>query len=143
MRDDIKNALDLNLLKVIFLFANTPHYLYMKFSENQSIQMLSSKFSLKELIREFFDIEKQPRDFENFVYLYSLLIALSFGDSSDVERFLESLKRYEIEWLKEIKDIIKANIKITHFEKVDGKFEIKNPGNRTTLEDADSFISIN
>jgi len=112
---------ELDGLKEIFLFANTPSYLYKNFRQNPAVFGLAKKYQTEELI-EFFEqfVKSEKLDAESLITSYALLFAISLKDYAESRRFLKGIDRYKnLEWIKELQQIILANAKATNIRSVD------------------------
>lgn len=114
MKLEIDKLLDLETLKEIFIVSNTPLYLYKNFRKNGTVQGLSNRYSTYTLIK-FFEtaINNQNDNLDRLVSIYSIIIALTFKDYSEIHHFFNKLDSYEIEWSKELKAIFMSSVEIT------------------------------
>ncbi|MGO8761967.1 MAG: hypothetical protein ACLP2P_02770 [Desulfobaccales bacterium] len=135
----LTDELDLNELKKIYLFSNTPLYLYNNFKRNKSIQNLSET-DTKTLINHFDKIIIKKPTLDNLVTLYALIMGLTFKDIHEVNGFFDKLDIYNIEWAKEIRNIYKAKNIPTQIYKV--KARIIRPEIKIISESASSPMQI-
>ncbi|MCI0695141.1 hypothetical protein L0337_24420 [candidate division KSB1 bacterium] len=111
---------ELDRLKEIFLFANTPSYLYKNFRQDPTVLGLSEKYSTEELI-EFFEqiVKSEKLDTESLIMSYALLFAISLKDYAESHQFLKRIDKYKnLEWIKELQEIILANAKATNIQNI-------------------------
>jgi hypothetical protein len=104
--------LNLNTFKnsaEVFLFANTPNYLYKHLRELNEVQRLAENLTSKELYDACSTyLDKTVKTFENELGFYITLIALSFKDYSEANVFLRSLNNKEYKWSDSILTLINA-----------------------------------
>lgn len=112
-------VIDLEGLKEILIFANTPLYLYKNFRKNEAVQTLAKVYSPEDLIRYFdYNLENATVSFNNLTLAYAMLIALSLKEYDQVISFFNRLDSYSIKWAKELKYIfLKSSIVEQHIEK--------------------------
>lgn len=124
-RDLVKNILDISSLEETFISANTPLYIYKNFRKNNSIQNLAEMFDSDYLIKLFNTLVREKRkDLETLIFIYSVIIALTFKDYFKVKRFFSKLDAYRLEWSKELKEIVLTNSKITQMAQVNKNYKI-------------------
>jgi len=112
---------ELDNLKEIFVFANTPSYLYKNFRQNPAVLGLSEKYQTEELIG-FFErlVQSEKPDMESLLMSYALLFAISLKEYAESRRFLNGVDRHKnLEWIKEIREIIIANARATTIKNID------------------------
>jgi hypothetical protein len=112
---------ELEGLEEIFLLANTPSYLYKNFRQDPTVLGLSEKYSTEELIKFFEQFVKSENfDTESLIMGYALLFAISLKDYAESHRFLKGIDKYKnLEWIKELQEIILANSRVTNIQNID------------------------
>jgi len=112
---------DIDNLKEVVVFANTPSYLYKNFRRNPAVIGLAEKYRTEELI-EFFErlVQSEKLNMETLTKTYALLFAISLKDYAESRRFLNGVDRYKnLEWIKEIQEIIIDNARATTIKHID------------------------
>lgn len=125
MKMEIDKVLDFNSLTRIFILSNTPLYLYKNFRRNQTVQELSTRYGSSSLI-EFVEqaVVEKKLTLEKLVSIYSVIIALSFKNYSEVVDFFNRLDRFEIQWSKELKEIWLSKARITEIKKYNANYKV-------------------
>lgn len=108
MKDKQKIKIDIEGLKTILAFSNTPVYLFKHFRSNKSIQTFGENTSLnkiKELIKIQIDNLTSIKD---MVLLYAYIISLSMHNSIESIEVLEELRSEysHIRWLSKIISLV-------------------------------------
>lgn len=109
------SQIDLPALTKVYLFANTPMYLYNHFRGNSSLQLLATYTSIQDLVNEFTArTDKEKRTLEDIVVGYSVLIIISFLDYKRALEAFEQMDMARIEWGVEIKAIYINSARVTN-----------------------------
>ncbi|MDD5681271.1 MAG: hypothetical protein PHI59_08550 [Candidatus Omnitrophica bacterium] len=132
MNTDLKNIinreLNIHILKEIYIFSNTPMYLYKNFRKDLGIQLLANKYSFADLI-DFFEntILKERLELDEIVCIYAIIIALTYIEYYKTAFFFEKLDTYNFKWAKELKYIIMSFAKSTEIikKKIEPRITIK------------------
>ncbi len=119
---DFNLIINYSFLEDKLAFANTPLYLYQNYRRDDSILRLANRYSTNEL-QNFFDslLAIDTKELEIFVFLYSVVIALSYKNPKEVELFFKKLPDINLKWGKEISDIYFSRIKSNN----DSHFDLK------------------
>lgn len=121
MSKELFNILNISSLKAIYLFSNTPMYLYKNFRKDPSVQELSDKYSADDLIDLFYQFANESdRNVENLVVIYSIIISLTYKEYQQVKVFFETKELYGIEWFEMIRDIFFSTSTATEFYELKG-----------------------
>lgn len=87
----------------LYLFANTPVYLYRKLRANESVKALSDSARPVELAALAATIDrKRKRSPQDIAVAYSAIVAATFHDSRDVHAAFDSLVLRHIDWASTI-----------------------------------------
>jgi len=89
----------LKQLTGIYLYANTPSYLYEKMRalpEIEEIGRAGRTAEAEATIRSLLDHVEEPND---LLTLYGLIVSLSFRSSQEVQRLLQELSRSDLDWV--------------------------------------------
>lgn len=101
-----KNDIDFTNLSEKYLVSNTGNFLYKNFRSNSSVLELSKKHTTDFLINQFtYFLNKFPKDEEDMVIIYSIVIALTFHVGEKVDGFFIKLKASNLKWGEKISAI--------------------------------------
>lgn len=139
----LDKILDLDVLKEKLIFSNTPLYLYKHFRRNESIQELSKRYDSKTLIRIFGNIMmSQNDDLISLVSVYSIIIALTFKEYSEVRQFFLTLDSYNnLKWSRELKEIFFSYSMITQIYRVNLNYKAKSSYDLNTRQSSSNVMS--
>ena len=109
------DKLDLETLREIFIYANTPKYLYKNLKKDTSVQFIANNNSTDVLITAFNEFLAQAsNDCDKAVQLYVILVALTFKNYSEVRPFFQTLLSNKFRWVKEISETFLSEAEITN-----------------------------
>jgi hypothetical protein len=132
------DQLDIKEINSVYLFANTPKYLYRHLRHIQSVQELSQRATLQNLVDEYNEITSPTtKSSEDIAIAYALLIMVTFWEYEQALNAFGKFDLSRLEWGKDIKDIFKANAPINTIIRIDMKANIpldslKSSGNSTS-----------
>lgn len=122
----IKNELNIDILTEFLILANTPFYLFRKFSAEESVNIIAKKFSTDELIDEFLEYEKiKKKEVIHYIILYALVSSLGLKPYKEVYSFFKDLDKYKIKWLDYFKNIFFSNRIPEEKLSIDDNYSIK------------------
>lgn len=108
------STIELDHLVEIYMYANTPRYLYKHFRNSSAVQRLTTQHSPRELI----DIFRRIILYESLslravVSAYAVLMGLSFYEYKDTAYLLENIDSSHLVWGDEITDLIVERAVVT------------------------------
>jgi len=107
------DRLDTKEINSVYLFANTPKYLYRHLRHIQSVQELSQRATLQNLVDEYTKITSPiARSSEDIAAAYALLIAVTFWEYQEALAALGKFDLSRLEWGNDMKDIFRTNAPI-------------------------------
>jgi hypothetical protein len=119
------DQLDIKEINSVYLFANTPKYLYRHLRHIQSVQELSQRATLQNLVDEYNKITSPTtRSSEDIAAAYALLIAVTFWEYQKALATFEKFDLSRLEWGNDIKDIFKTNAPINTIVGIGAKANI-------------------
>ena len=91
-------------LTEIYLASNTPLSLFDFYRNNSIVQDLSQRYSSEELIKEFYLRAERPiTSVEQIAEIYTLFVALTFKENSEVNHFFEKVRdMISFEWFSSL-----------------------------------------
>lgn len=102
----LKDLFNFEKIKQHYYFANTPNYLFKKLREEQTVEEFAKNNNVENLVKIFNDYLKENRlEVDDLIFMYVIIVALTFKSKQDVTKFFEKLDDYQIEWFKEFKNI--------------------------------------
>jgi hypothetical protein len=134
----IYSHLDLDILSQIYMVSNTPSYLYTRFRKEDTIIDISKKYKTEEIIETIeFVLHDKAEDSNKIIFLYALIISLTYKPYSKVYKFLSKLEKIKFKWFYEIINIYLQTAEISGFSNY--KTNIAHPsfncsGNTQTTE---------
>lgn len=113
MKRSIEDILDLETLAETYSYANTPSYLYKHFRRNDTVAALSSEYTPDELVEGFNRAmaEKNPHA-GILVVIYSIIMAMTLKEYSQVKSFFDELRECALPWAKELSNIFLSSATI-------------------------------
>ena len=110
----LTDNLDIRQVASVYLFANTPMYLYRHLREIDSVRDLGKDVSLKDLVDEYDRRTlSKGKSVEDIAIAYTLLVAITFWEYREA---LEALSKFELsrlDWGSDVKDIFISKSPIT------------------------------
>lgn len=123
----IKKELNTNILAEFLILANTPFYLFKKFSSEESVNLIAQKYSTDVLIEEFLKYEKiKKKEIIHYITIYALVSSLSLKPYKEVYSFFKDLDKYKIKWFDYLKVIFFSNRIPEETHLIDKKYIIEN-----------------
>ncbi|MBI5662550.1 MAG: hypothetical protein HZC46_10435 [Ignavibacterium album] len=102
----LEDLLNIEKLAEYYILSNTPYFLFKKFSNEDSIKVMSEKFTTNELIELFKQkYLSELKSIEEVVMLYSILISMIFKPYEEVKNFMSEVPKYNFRWSKQISEI--------------------------------------
>jgi len=130
--------INLETLKKWYYLANTPFYLFKHFREEPSIEKLSKDFNSEELINIYNDMISKINDNDEYIiYIYAIIIALTFKEDTIVKDFINRLDSCKLQWFDVIKYIYESNYVKTTLSETEGKKIVSSAQQKTTAENID------
>ena len=106
-----RSLLNLEELRRIYVFANTPAYLFRRYRGDESVKALADAASLTELISEIKEVDGNPeRSFDDVVSAYAALVAATHKDQAPTRAAFESLVISNLDWTASIIEIWAATL---------------------------------
>lgn len=119
------DQLDIKEINSVYLFANTPKYLYRHLRHIQSVQELSQRATLQNLVDEYNKITSlSTKSSEDIAAAYALLIAVTFWEYQKGLAAFGKLDFSRLEWGSDIKDIFRTNAPINTIVGIGSKANI-------------------
>jgi len=119
------DQLDINEINSVYLFANTPKYLYRHLRHIQSVQELSRHATLQNLVDEYNEITSPTaKSSEDIAIAYALLITVTFWEYQQALAALNKFDLSRLEWGNEMKDIFRKNTPINTIVRIHAKANI-------------------
>jgi len=111
--EDITSGSDLDSLKEVYVFANTPSYIYKNFRKHRAVYELSRSYDAATLM-DYFEqnVSAKEKSLEHTVLAYVFLIALTFKKYHEIKQYIDELDKFQLDWLNELRFIIKDNARI-------------------------------
>ena len=136
---EVSKLLDLSALEEIFLLDNTAPYLYKTFRRTLSIHRLSREFQTDQLISLFEGaVRKIDNSLRDAVLVYSIVIALTLKDYSEVRQFFAGLDGYDFRWSEELKGIFMCAPIVVGAYRHDDKYRVKTDYSSSTKDSGDT-----
>lgn len=114
------DQLDIKEINGVYLFANTPKYLYRHLKHIQSIQELSQHATSQNLVDAYNEITSPTtKSSQDTAIAYALLITVTFWE---YQRALAAFGKFDLsrlEWGNDMKDIFRTNAPINTIFKMD------------------------
>ena len=119
------DQLDIKEINSVYLFANTPKYLYRHLRHIQSVLEVSQHATLQNLVDEYNKTTSPTtKSSEDIATAYALLITVTFWE---YQKALAAFGRFDLsrlEWGNDMKDIFKTNAPINTIVEIDAKANI-------------------
>ncbi len=116
MKDNLYKILNISALIEIYALANTPHYLYEKFKEQDSLVNISKKYNSSEITEVFYKLlENKISNISELVFAYALIVSLTNKPYKEVKTFFEGLAEINIKWFDKISDIYLSTASVNQF----------------------------
>lgn len=129
----LTDQLDIKEINSVYLFANTPKYLYRHLQHIQSIQELSQHATLQNLVDAYNEITSPTaKSSEDIAIAYALLITVTFWEYQKALVAFGKFDLSRLEWGNDMKDIFKANAPINTIFGIDMKANIPPNGLRAS-----------
>jgi hypothetical protein len=104
------DQLDIKEINSVYLFANTPKYLYRHLQQIQSIQELSQHATLQKLVDAYNEITSPTtKSSEDIAVAYALLIIVTFWEYQKALAAFDKFDLSRLAWGNDIKDIFRKN----------------------------------
>ena len=138
-----KYRFDLNELGPIYLYANTPMYLFRRLKDSSALYDATSEFSPEELIEQYNQIaSKQTKTGEEVVAAYALLVSLSYRDYNEISNLLDKANTNGLDWAAHIIQILKATGKNTDSMEIKPSITLDNLISTSSRSAADDSMDI-
>jgi len=119
------DQLDIEEINSVYLFANTPKYLYRHLQHIKSVQELSQHASLQNLVDEYNKITSPTtKSSEDIAIAYALLITVTFWEYQKALAAFDKFDLSRLEWGNDVKHIFKTNAPINTIVGIDMKADI-------------------
>jgi hypothetical protein len=103
---NLEQLIDFKKLSEVFLFANTPIYLYTHFRKDASVQNLAKTCSTNELTDCLGSLLTEPvKDLTSAVKAYAVLVSLSLKPAQELGR-LKNYTTTNLEWFSRLKSLV-------------------------------------
>ena len=106
-----RSLLNLEELRRLYAFANTPAYLFRRFRRDESVKRLADAVSLPELVSEIKEVDGNPeRSLDDVVSAYAALVAATHKNPARTRPALESLVVSNLDWIGSIIELWAATL---------------------------------
>ena len=134
---------DLNELGPIYLYANTPMYLFRRLKDSAALYDATSEFSAEELIEQYNEIASKPeKTGQEVVAAYALLVSLSYRNYNEISNLLDKANTNGLDWAAHIVQILKATGKNTLSMEIKPSITLRNSLSTSSRLAADDSMDI-
>lgn len=100
---------EIAILKELYLYANTPYFLYKRYADLEFIENKISAESSDVLLAKLRTrLIKDEKSLEDISIIYAIVISLIYKDYNSVLVILKEIKEVKFEWVSKIADLIIA-----------------------------------
>jgi hypothetical protein len=90
----------------IYLFSNTPLYLFKKLRQLQAVQQLAQNSDAKELFEEYLRrVKEVERTLDDVAIAYACLVALTYKERREAISIFQLINPIDLQWVSAIRDL--------------------------------------